>query len=244
MCSRYTLRKKPFKVEVSDDRSLTIEASVAVDTHTARYNIAPTQDSIVLTKSENCDTLEAHSMRWGLVPNWSKSVQTRSPLVNAQSETITEKPSFKAAFQRRRCLVPADGFYEWKKKRSFSVPHFFHLKDDSVFYMAGIWEIWQDKLGEKLGSYTILTTRPNSLVTKYHDRMPVILHGEAIEKWLNYSAAQLDTNARLEFFTPIDASLMTCHPANPLVNNNTSEGPDCLVAPKEQAASQLDFGIE
>lgn len=243
MCGRYTLRKRPEEVAISEDQSYRVRPASPGDDFAPRFNIAPTQSNLVLRRNANEWELESSKLRWGLVPSWSKSAQTASPIINARSETVTEKPSFRAAFQRRRCLVPADGFYEWKKSRSGPAPYFFHLKDDSIFYMAGIWEVWLGELGERIESFTILTTHANSLMAKFHDRMPVILAGERLQTWLDNHDLNTPHLEYARLFEPIEPDLMECRPANPVVNNNRSEGPVCLEEPSYAPTSQLDLGL-
>lgn len=244
MCGRYTLRQG--LSEVADHLGgYQLEKEPETGSGAApRFNIAPTQNSLVLRQSFGDHTrLQTAYLRWGLVPSWSKTAQTQTPMINARSETVTEKPSFRAAFQRRRCLVPADGFYEWKKAKGVNQPYFFRMADDSVFLMAGIWETWVGEHNQTVDSYTILTTRANALMAKYHERMPVILTESRVEKWLDPSMPRLTAGQQQEIFAPIDAKLMSCQPANPIVNNNRSEGPECLVAPESKPIPQLDLEL-
>ncbi|MDQ8201681.1 SOS response-associated peptidase [Pelagicoccus sp. SDUM812003] len=244
MCGRYTLRKGLTQVVAKNGSYALSQTDVDCLAQSARYNIAPTQTTPVLRKRYDASyELEVCQMRWGLIPSWAKTARTLSPMINARSETVAEKPAYRAAYQRRRCLIPADGFYEWRKSRGQNLPFFFSMKDDSVFLMAGIWEAWISEGGETIDSYTILTTHANALLAKYHDRMPVILDPERIELWLESDVARLGLEERNHLFAPLDASLMSCQAANPMVNNNRSEGPDCLAAPAAAPKSQLDLGI-
>lgn len=244
MCGRYTLRKGLSNVAEKLGNYLLDAAPESVSNIGPRFNIAPTQNNLVLRKSfDEPDKLQAAYLRWGLIPSWSKTQQTQSPMINARSETVAEKPSFRAAFQRRRCLIPADGFYEWKKAKGVNQPYFFSMADDSVFLMAGIWETWVGEHNQHFDSYTILTTHANALMAKYHERMPVILSGERLEQWLEPSITKLNADERRELFAPIDPELMSCRPANPIVNNNRSEGPECLEAPASAPIPQLDLGL-
>jgi putative SOS response-associated peptidase YedK len=122
--------------------------------------------------------------RWGLIPSWAKDVSVGYKMINARAETIEEKPSFRVAFQRRRCLIPADGFYEWKIEDGHKYPYLFTLKDRKPFTFAGLWETWRSQEGGEINSCTIITTEPNSLVAQYHNRMPVILGYENRWRWL------------------------------------------------------------
>src|SRR5690606_10699784 len=132
--------------------------------------------------NENPQELTYH--RWGLIPSWAKDVSIGNKLINARSETADEKPSFRSAFKRRRCLIPADGFFEWQKQDKNKVPMFIHMKDQSVFAFAGLWEVWHSPEGDEIRTATILTTEPNDLMANIHNRMPVILPRDAYEIWL------------------------------------------------------------
>lgn len=245
MCGRYTLRKGLENIaDKIGDYVLETDLHQSVGKPEPRFNIAPTQRNPVLRKSfEIPKTLQTSYLRWGLVPSWSKQPYTQSPIINARSETVAEKPSFKAAFKRRRCLIPADGFYEWKKHKGANLPFFFSVEDESIFLMAGIWESWVGEHGQSLESYTILTTQANSLMAKYHERMPVILTPDRVPIWLDADVSNFNSAERDDLFAPLDPALMDCRPANPIVNNNRSEGPECLDAPTEKPVSQLDLGL-
>jgi len=245
MCGRYTLRKGLDQIsEKIVGYALAPKSETKAAALAARFNIAPGQRNLVLRKEpERPSTLGTASMSWGLVPSWSKGPGHHSPLINARSETISEKPSFKAALKRRRCIVPADGFYEWKRARSGNQPYFFNLRDDSVFMMAGVWETWSGEHGQDLQSYTVLTTRANSLMVKCHPRMPVILQGSKLETWLEEDVSKLDPATLAELFAPIESGLMSSRSANPAVGNSKTEGPACLEAPASGPSSQLDLGL-
>ncbi len=238
MPGRYTLTKTPDGEDPCD--SLLAAFLKSPDGQPKRYNIAPTQENVVI---RYMNEPEASIMRWGLIPNWAKTNSDKKMLINARAETAAEKPSFRAAYQRRRCLAPADGFFEWKRKRDINQPFFFQMKDESVFYMAGIWESWQTGTGATIESYLLLTTRPNKLVGKVHDRMPVILEGEKREAWLHGSPDVFDPSNRIEFFEPISSRAMTCRPVSQVVNNATVNGPECLEPPTIEASTQLDMGF-
>jgi putative SOS response-associated peptidase YedK len=144
-------------------------------------NIAPgTNIPVVLDAVDR----NVKMFRWGLIPSWAKDVSVGYKMINARAETIDEKPSFRVAFQRRRCLIPADGFYEWKIEDGHKYPYLFTLKDRKPFTFAGLWETWRSQEGGEINSCTIITTEPNSLVAQYHNRMPVILGYENRWRWL------------------------------------------------------------
>ncbi|MHC1777295.1 MAG: SOS response-associated peptidase [Lentimicrobium sp.] len=191
-----------------------------------RYNGAPTQSLAVITASE---PHRLQYFRWGLVLNWSKEVSRSTPVINARAESLDEKPMFRQAFKKRRCLVPADGFYEWVhtgKKQPFR----FQMKDDSPFAMAGIWEQWSQKPGETLFSFAIVTTSPNTLMEPIHNRMPVILPTDSYDAWLNSS----DENELHEMLKPYPDSRMKTYKISDKVNSVKSEGPE-LFKPMEEA---------
>ncbi len=196
---------------------------------TPRFNIAPTQD--VLTVRLEDGRRRAATMRWGLVPSWAKDVKIGAKMINARSETAPDKPAFRAAFKRRRCLVPADGFYEWqrvgKSKRAFH----FHLRSGQPFAMAGLWEVWRDPAQPEatpLVSCTVLTTDCNELVRPVHDRMPVILPREAWAPWLDPGVQDADALTRL--LAPYPSAAMEATPVGSYVNDARHEGPACRQA--------------
>ena len=147
-----------------------------------RFNIAPTQMLPVIT-NENPDKVQL--FRWGLVPHWSKTIAIGSKMINARAETLLEKPSFKSNLKNRRCLVLADGFYEWKKEGKDKIPTLIEKKNGGLITFAGLWDIWKDAEGREKKTFTIITTLPNSLMAPIHDRMPAILEGESRKKWLS-----------------------------------------------------------
>jgi putative SOS response-associated peptidase YedK len=149
----------------------------------ARYNIAPTQQVAAVRRHEGGNRLDF--LRWGLIPSWAKDPSIGSKMINARSETLDEKPSFRAAFKHRRCLVLASGFYEWEVLGGKKVPRYLRLKDGSPMAFAGLWESWRAPDGENLETCTILTTAANSLIEPLHQRMPVILHPGDYDRWLD-----------------------------------------------------------
>ncbi|WP_259780499.1 SOS response-associated peptidase [Aestuariispira ectoiniformans] len=162
-----------------------------------RYNIAPTQPVLVLRpgQGEQMETVNPGPetltlMRWGLIPNWSKDPDIGGKLFNARSETVAEKPSFRAAFKRRRCLIPADGFYEWRGRSGDKRPFFIHMTDDKPFAFAGLWEYWMGADGSEVDTCTILTTEASEPVRQLHHRMPVILDKGQFQTWLRGSVPE------------------------------------------------------
>lgn len=177
MCGRYTLRARL-------NRLLEIYAAESQIEWEPRYNIAPTQDVVAIRHAEDSDQREAVLLRWGLIPPWADDPKIGNRMINARSETIAEKPSFKSPLKRRRCLVVADGFYEWRKEGKAKQPYFIHMKDDQPFAFAGLWQRWK-KDNLTIESCTIITTAANQLMSPLHDRMPAILSPPDFDTWLN-----------------------------------------------------------
>jgi putative SOS response-associated peptidase YedK len=174
MCGRFTLAQSPEAVA----RAFGLDA---VPNFPPRYNIAPSQPVGVIVCGQNASKPEFQLMGWGLIPSWAKDPSIGAKLINARSETVTEKPSFRAAFKYRRCLIPADGFYEWQKTQGGAKqPFYFSMAGNAVFAFAGLWESWND-----IETCTILTTSANGLLQPIHDRMPVILSSEDYVRWLD-----------------------------------------------------------
>jgi putative SOS response-associated peptidase YedK len=190
-----------------------------------RYNISPTQPIAV---APNDGKFQLDYYTWGLIPSWAKDPQIGSRLINARGESLAEKPSFRTAFRRRRCLVLADGFYEWRQDpdRRSKTPMYITLKTGRPFAFAGLWENWYSPDGSNILSCTIVTTEPNSLMANIHNRMPVILPEEAIPLWLEPGEPDLD---RLqELLVPYPANLMSAYPVSTLVNSPANNNPRCI----------------
>jgi putative SOS response-associated peptidase YedK len=232
MCGRFRLSKtdkevmKQFGVEIDPDYS-------------PRYNISPSQQVRVMKLADDSGAarsatvaMQMHIQRWGLVPHWAKDVKIGYKMINARSETILEKPSFRTAFKKRRCLIPADGFYEWKKdgdsNSKAKQPFHFGMKDDSLFAFAGIWEQWKAPEGAVLETCAILTTSPNELVADVHDRMPVILPASQYALWLTAEAERVE---RLqELLVPYPAEEMKKYPVSSVVNSPKNDMAACAAA--------------
>jgi putative SOS response-associated peptidase YedK len=195
MCGRYRLSA----VERIEER---FEAEQTEELH-PRYNIAPTQPVPVVRQQDGRRTVSL--FRWGLVPYWAKDVSIGSRMINARCESVLEKPAFRSCFAKRRCLIPADGFYEWLKASPKKRPFHFRMKDDSLFAFAGLWDCWNPPSDTPVESCTILTTAANSLVADLHDRMPVILPREHYAAWLMASS---EASKLVDFLAPFDADLM------------------------------------
>ncbi len=189
-----------------------------------RFNIAPTQPALVVRQARG--EREACLLKWGLVPPWAKDPSMGPRLINARSETVREKPSFAPAFRKRRCLVPADGFYEWRKTQGGSRPYLFRFRDKRPFAFAGLWERWERGPGEPLETFTILTTRANPLVAPIHPRMPVILDPRDYQPWVDPAFRDLP---RLEaLLRPFPPEEMEGFPVTPRVNKPDFDEPSCV----------------
>lgn len=196
-----------------------------------RYNVAPSQEVPVIRRGADG---RAHfaMLRWGLVPSWAKDLKIGTKMINARAETVAEKPAFRAAFKARRCLVPADGFYEWRAEEGGKQPYLIRMADEAPFAFAGLWESWRNpESGETVESCTIIVTDANDLVAPIHDRMPVILAPNDYDPWLFSEAAGEDLQGLLG---PYPAGAMTVHPVSKAVNNVRNDDPS-LIAPLDQA---------
>jgi putative SOS response-associated peptidase YedK len=214
MCGRFVTAKAP-SVYVT---LFGIDAMPA----TPNYNVAPTQKVAAVRLVE--DRREAVLLRWGLIPFWAKDKKTN--FINARSETVLEKPAFRAAVKRRRCLIPADGYYEWRKEGKAKLPVYYRRRDDQPFAFAGLWDCWKGE-GEPLESFTIITTAANELARAVHDRMPVILTDQAAQLWLDPEIE--DVAALAPLLAPYPAEAMDAYPVRPLVNSVKNNGPDLIV---------------
>jgi putative SOS response-associated peptidase YedK len=188
------------------------------------YNVAPTQNIATIVESD--DTRRLELMRWGLIPSWADDPEIGSRMINARSETVAEKPSFRAAFKKRRCLVPADGFYEWRKLDGGKQPHHIRVRDGRPFAFAGLWEVWRPEDGPEVRSCTILTTEANELISPIHGRMPVILPPESYELWLDPGVEERDPLTDL--LRPYPAEDMEAYPVSRFVNNPSHDDPRCV----------------
>jgi len=190
-----------------------------------RYNIAPTQTIPAIMATEKSDR-HFKPLRWGLIPSWSKDPAIGVKMINARSETVAEKPSFRSAFKRHRCLILADGFYEWCKQSGKKQPFYFQLQDGSPFAFAGLWERWQALEGDVLETCTILTTEANQLVAQVHDRMPVILPTDRYDQWLDPTPQPSEPLQAL--LRPYDADRMSAYPVSVSVNSPWNDVPECV----------------
>jgi putative SOS response-associated peptidase YedK len=221
MCGRFTLTADPADLQ---------EAFYWVDFGNAdfspRYNIAPNQP-LAVVPNNGLNKLDFFT--WGLVPFWAKDPSIGNRMINARSETLAEKPSFKNAFKRRRCLILADGFYEWQKVpgATTKIPIYIRMKDGKPFAFAGLWENWNSPDGSQILSGTIITTEPNALVAPIHNRMPVILPESAYEQWLK--PGEVDPHELSPLLRPFETEKMEAFPVSRLVNNPKNDTADCIL---------------
>jgi putative SOS response-associated peptidase YedK len=189
----------------------------------ARYNIAPTQTVIVVNDD---GTRFLTEMRWGLIPSWAKDPAIGNRMINARAETVATKPAFRVALRKRRCLIPADGFYEWQQQGRRKQPVYITLKAREPFSFAGLWETWTAPDGEAIKTCTIITTEANALLKSIHDRMPVILTRDAERVWLDPTVQ--DPARLLPLLVPYPADEMETYPVSTKVNNPAHDGPECV----------------
>jgi putative SOS response-associated peptidase YedK len=218
MCGRFKLEAKPGRI--AEEFDLAEEPEV-----TPRYNIAPTQPVLAVVQDRKEPVRHAREMRWGLVPSWATDLSIGNSLINARAESILEKPAFKEAFRKRRCLIPADGFYEWKRAGSTKQPYHFGRADGDVFAFAGVWDRWQSPEGKWIESCSILTTDANALLNEVHDRMPVIVPREQYALWLDPDVEE--SPDLKEVMRPFDSRQMKGYPVSKTVNSPNNETSAC-----------------
>lgn len=219
MCGRYTLKATP---EVVADQFQFEELRDAKP----RYNIAPSQLVACVRLRPNSSGREGVMLRWGLIPSWAKDPAIGIKLINARAETVAEKPSFRKSFRQRRCLVLADGFYEWKKEEKVKQPYYIRMTDDRPFAFAGLWDSWNNTTGQNLETCTLLTTIPNELLIPIHNRMPVILNPKNYDEWLD--PQQQDSTQLTRLLPAYPAEGMVASPVSRLVNNAKFDDPRCI----------------
>ena len=219
MCGRFTLTADP------DQLRAYFPGLAIPEELPPRYNIAPSQPVAVIP---NDGKGQLNFFVWGLIPSWAKDPKIGNRMINARAETLAEKPSFRAAFRRRRCLIPADGFYEWRQEpgQKRKTPMFIRLESGQPFALAGLWESWHAPDGSNILSCTIITTQPNDLVEKIHNRMPVILPPESYSLWLEPGEA--DPERLQALLKPYPASEMMAYPVSTLVNNPSNDLAACI----------------
>ena len=220
MCGRFTLTINPADLQ---DAFSNYNFPVRF---APRFNIAPSQPILAIP---NDNKLAADFFVWGLIPMWAKDPTIGSRLINARGETLAEKPSFRGSYRHKRCLILADGFYEWKSvgDKKTKTPYYIHMRDRQPFAMAGLWDSWESHDGSSLKTCTIITTTPNELMETIHDRMPVILHPRDYAKWLDVTP-QTPENLQ-PLIKPFNADVMSAYPVSTLVNKPANDMPELVV---------------
>jgi putative SOS response-associated peptidase YedK len=220
MCGRFTLTVNP--AELQD----TFSDIIFPKKFAPRFNIAPSQPLLAIP-NDGANT--ADFFLWGLIPMWAKDPSIGNHLINARGETVAEKPSFRGSFKYKRCLILADGFYEWKADsgRKTKTPYFIHMKDRKPFVFAGLWDVWESPDGSSIKTCTIITTEPNELMEPIHNRMPLILHTRDHARWLDASPQTPDS--LLSLIKPYPADNMSAYPVSTLVNKPTNDMPELVI---------------
>ncbi len=219
MCGRFTLTVDPAELQEQ------FEGTSFPEKFAPRFNIAPSQPVLAIS---NDGRKTADFLLWGLIPSWAKDPSIGNRMINARGETLAEKPAFRGAYKYKRCLIVADGFYEWKSQpgTKTKVPHFIRLKTGKPFAFAGLWDEWHAADGSPVRSCTIITTAPNPLMASIHDRMPVILHTEDYAEWLDQSPRSAESLKHLIAAFPAD--LMEAYPVSALVNSPANDQAECI----------------
>lgn len=214
MCGRFGLYAGPSDLEQRFDATFTYD-------YEPRYNVAPEGPGLAAVRNETPDAID--QLRWGLLPHWVDDPDGFPTLINARAETVADKPAFRDAVAKRRCLIPANLFYEWTGRKGRRVPHAIGVDEGSVFAMAGIWERWSAN-GDEVVSAAVITTDANDVVAALHDRMPVILGREEERRWLEAD----DHSDRQALLDPFPADRTTAHEVSMAVNNPANEGPELI----------------
>jgi putative SOS response-associated peptidase YedK len=232
MCGRYKLSRRKQIIEEHFD------TADWRDDWSPRYNVAPTQLIPVIRQNPKEPVRELSLMRWGLIPYWAKDPSGAARMINARSETADTKPAYRNPLKLRRCLIPADGFYEWAKTANGKQPYCFEVNNGELFAFAGLWDGWKDSTGNWIRTCSILTTTPNAVTSAVHDRMPVILDPDSYDLWLD--PGMQNAAAVSEMLKPYDARMMRCYPISPRINPVANDDAECS-RPVKVAEAQSDL---
>jgi putative SOS response-associated peptidase YedK len=232
MCGRYRLSRRKQLVEEYFD-SVSDEPDWS-----PRFNVAPTQPVPVIRQHPMEPVRELSLMRWGLVPSWARDASGAAKMINARSETASSKPAFRDSLKSRRCLIPADGFYEWARTGKSKQPYCFEVNDGELFALAGLWDCWKSSSGNWIKTCSILTTTPNAVASPVHDRMPVILEPGSYDLWLDPGMQNVAEIS--ELLRPYDARLMRCYPVSTRINHVANDDAECAT-PVELAETQASL---
>ena len=219
MCGRYRLSRRKQIIEEY------FGAAPWDDDWSPRYNIAPAQPVPVIRQHPKEPIKQISSMLWGLIAHWAKDASGAASKINARSETAATKPAFRDPLKLRRCLIPADGFYEWKRMPSSKQPYCFEVNDGQLFAFAGLWDGWKDANGNWIKTCSILTTTPNAVTSAIHDRMPVILNPDSYDLWLDPGMTNVQVVS--ELLKPYDPESMRCYPVSTRINHVANDEEDC-----------------
>jgi len=222
MCGRYRLSRRKQEIEEYFD------SGPWEEDWNPRYNIAPTEFVPIIRQNPKQPIRELSLMRWGLIPSWAKDASGAASMINARSETASTKPAFRDALRLRRCLIPADGFYEWQRAGKAKQPYCFEVSAGVLFAFAGIWDRWKSTSGNAVETCSILTTTANAATSAVHDRMPVILNRASYDLWLD--PGMRDVAAAFELLKPYDARLMRSYPVSSRVNHVGNDDAECSSA--------------
>ena len=229
MCGRYRLSRRKQIIEEH------FETQHWDDDWSPRYNIAPTQPVPVIRQHPKEPVRQLSLIKWGLIPTWSKDGSGAASMINARAETVATKPAFRDPFRLRRCLIPADGFYEWARKGTSKQPFCFEVNEGELFAFAGLWDGWKNAEGEWVKTCSIMTSTPNAVTSAVHDRMPVIVHPDSFDVWLDPGMRNVE--AITELLKPYDARIMRCYPVSTRINHVANDGEECS-RPVELAETQ------
>jgi len=220
MCGRYTLTSSGEELALLFDIS---DLPMVLP----RYNLAPTQEAAVVREPAPGEPRRLDLLKWGLIPYWAKEASIGNRMINARSESVAEKPAYRWSFRKKRCLIPADGFYEWKKEGKLKQPYLIHRKDGKPFAFAGLWSSWKSPDQERpIETFTILTTDANDLLRPLHDRMPVILDPENFDLWLD---PKIEDAAKLQpLMAPHAVDGFEAFPVSRAVNSPAHDAEDCI----------------
>jgi len=219
MCGRYRLSRRK---QIVEDHFAAVSGE---EDWSPRFNIAPTQPIPVIRQNPKEPVCELSLVRWGLIPSWAKDSSVAVKMINARSETAGTKPAFRDALKSRRCLIPADAFYEWARTGNGKQPYCFEVNDGELFAFAGLWDRWKNASGNWVKTCSILTTTPNAVTSAIHDRMPVILEPDSYDLWLD--PWMKDAAAASELLKPYDARKMRCYPISPRINHVANDDEAC-----------------
>jgi putative SOS response-associated peptidase YedK len=219
MCGRYRLSRRKQLVEEYFD------AADWQEDWSPRYNIAPTQPVPVIRQNPKEPIREVSQMKWGLVPSWSQDSSGAAGMINARSETAATKPAFRDALKSRRCLIPADGFYEWMRTGKAKQPYCFEVNDGELFAFAGLWDRWKDPSSNWVKTCSVLTTTPNAVTSTVHDRMPVILDPDNYDLWLDPGMTKVEAVSQM--LKPCDARFMRSYPVSTRINYVANDDAEC-----------------